>query len=131
MCSLSAATKPPLKSISNKRRRTTTATRRWIITSLPSGLLVEILSHVASKSVNDLFNAKAICKFLFESGFERHVMQNATVLDKFYRRDCIEQRRADYLASWLSAWTAKTRKRYFASESKTISTIVVMRGFET
>ncbi|CAN1270604.1 Putative F-box protein At1g67623, partial [Linum perenne] len=63
---------------------------------LPFGLLVEILSHVSSKSVNDLFNAKAICKLLLESGFERHVMQNATVLDKFYRKGCIEQRRADY-----------------------------------
>ncbi|CAN1270606.1 hypothetical protein LINPERPRIM_LOCUS13943 [Linum perenne] len=28
--------------------------------------------------------------------FERHVMQNATILDKFYRRGCIEQHRADY-----------------------------------
>ncbi|CAN1131681.1 hypothetical protein LINPERPRIM_LOCUS13945 [Linum perenne] len=52
--------------------------------------------HIASKSVNDLFNAKEICKLLFEPGFECHVMQNATVLDKFYRRGCIEQRRTDY-----------------------------------
>ncbi|CAN1837760.1 hypothetical protein LINPERHAP1_LOCUS35199 [Linum perenne] len=96
MCSLSASTKPSLKSIANKRRRSTTRRRRRIITSLPSELLTGILSHVASNSVNDLFNARATCKLMSKSGFERHVVQNASVLDKFRRRGCREQCKADY-----------------------------------
>ncbi|CAN1182430.1 hypothetical protein LINPERPRIM_LOCUS40830 [Linum perenne] len=96
MCSPSALTKSSLKSRANKRRRSRTTTRRRIITSLPSELLTGILSHVASNSVNDLFNAKAICKLLSKSGSERHVLQNASVLDKFCRRGCREQHKADY-----------------------------------
>ncbi|CAN1182433.1 hypothetical protein LINPERPRIM_LOCUS40833 [Linum perenne] len=83
MCSPSASTKPPLKSRANKRRRSTTTRRRRIITSLPSELFTGILSHVASNSVDDLFNARATCKLMSKSGSERHVVQNASVLDKF------------------------------------------------
>ncbi|CAN1174706.1 Putative F-box protein At1g67623 [Linum perenne] len=94
-----SATKQPLKSRANRRRRSTasaTATRRNIITNLPSELVVEILSHVASNSVNDLFNARATCKLMSESGSERHVLRKASVLDKFCRRGCIKQRKVDY-----------------------------------
>ncbi|CAN1807789.1 hypothetical protein LINPERHAP1_LOCUS25167 [Linum perenne] len=96
MCSPSASTKPSLKSRANKRRRSTTTRRRRIITSLHSKLLTGILSHVASNSVNDLFNARATCKLMSKSGSERHVLQNASVLDKFCHRGCREQSEADY-----------------------------------
>ncbi|CAN1807786.1 hypothetical protein LINPERHAP1_LOCUS25164 [Linum perenne] len=94
MCSPSASTKPSLKSRANKRRRST-RTRR-IITSLHSKLLIGILSHVASNSVNDLFNARATCKLMSKSGSEHHVLQNASVLDKFCHRGCREQSEANY-----------------------------------
>ncbi|CAN1280225.1 hypothetical protein LINPERPRIM_LOCUS17355 [Linum perenne] len=96
MCSPSASTKLSLKSRTNKRLRSTTKRRRRIITSLPSELLTGILAHVASNSVNDLFNARATCKLMSNSGSERHVLQNASVLDKFCRRGCREQCEADY-----------------------------------
>ncbi|CAN1182432.1 hypothetical protein LINPERPRIM_LOCUS40832 [Linum perenne] len=96
MCFPSASTKLSLKSRANKIRRSKTTRRRRIITSLPSELLTEILSHVSSNSVNDLFNARSICKLMSKSGSERHVLQNASVLDKFCRRGCREQHKADY-----------------------------------
>ncbi|CAN1807783.1 hypothetical protein LINPERHAP1_LOCUS25161 [Linum perenne] len=96
MCSPSASTKPSLKSRANKRRRSITTRTRRIITSLHSKLLIGILSHVASNSVNDLFNARATCKLMSKSGSEHHVLQNASILDKFCRRGCREQCEADY-----------------------------------
>ncbi|CAN0929264.1 Putative F-box protein At1g67623 [Linum grandiflorum] len=45
---------------------------------------MEVLSHVASNSIADLLNFKKTCKLVSESASERHVLQNAAVLDKYF-----------------------------------------------
>ncbi|CAN1137291.1 hypothetical protein LINPERHAP2_LOCUS9963 [Linum perenne] len=53
------------------------------VNDLPHDLHVKILSHVASSSLTDLFNARLTCKLFHEAGTHRIVLQNVDVWRKF------------------------------------------------
>ncbi|CAL1359856.1 unnamed protein product [Linum trigynum] len=53
------------------------------LTNLPQDLLARVLSHVASTSISNLFNARRACKCMFAASSHRIVLEHAAILDKF------------------------------------------------
>ncbi|CAL1413481.1 unnamed protein product [Linum trigynum] len=66
-----------------KRRKRRSGVPHQYLTNLPRALLEEVLSHVASSSITNLFNAKRACKSMFEASSQRCVLEHAAVLEKF------------------------------------------------